>query len=68
MSHTTVPSTIVWGGALGIFPSGQGVFPLDRGKNLDFFLRSIPTVGRYKKQGNLTLSLSTSHKDNIYTP
>ncbi len=65
---TTVPSTTARGGAPGIFPSGQGIFPSDQEKNLDFSLRSIPTVGCYEKQRNLTLSLSTSHKHNIYTP
>jgi hypothetical protein len=62
--HTTVPSTIVRGGAPVIFPSGQGIFPMDRGKNLDFSLRSIPTVGRYEKQGKLHSALL--HSTSMY--
>ncbi len=49
LAITTVPSTIVRGGAPGIFPSGRGIFPSARGKNLDFSLHIIPTVGAYEK-------------------
>ena len=38
----------------GIHPAGGGIYPSAGGKNLDFCLCTIPTVGLYGKYGEIT--------------
>ena len=48
----TVSSTIDFLGG-GISPAGGGIYPSARGRNLDFCLCTIPTVGLYGKLGEI---------------
>jgi hypothetical protein len=51
MYYHTVSITIATRGNIVIFPSGLGKFPSGQGKYLDISLRTIPTVGLYRKLG-----------------
>jgi hypothetical protein len=38
---------------LGISPAGRGIYPSAGGRNLDFGRCTIPTVGLYRKLGEI---------------
>ena len=50
---TTVSSSIDFFSG-GIYPAGEGIYPFASGKNLDFYLCTIPTVGLNGNQGEIT--------------
>jgi hypothetical protein len=54
---TTVPSTIVPCTKRGIYPSDRRMYPRTTGIKLDLCICTIPTVGFYRKHGEVSLSL-----------
>ena len=63
---TTVPSTIVPCKKRGIYPSDHGIYPRTIGIKLDLCICTIPTVGFYRKHGEVTSPPSSQNHKMIH--
>jgi len=57
MWHTTVPSTIFPCKKRGIYSSDHGIYPGTIVIKLDLCFCTIPTLGFYRKHGEISISL-----------